>query len=194
VVTAVDITLGRLVYLPWDYRTVYGLDPDLQLVADAVRASISVPYFFEPATITAADGRISTLVDGGVLANYPIEVFDRTDGLPPRWPTFGAKILPRLPEGADSLLPGLGLINHGPVRFGAELAIALLVGRDQARLDLPWVAARTMQIDGSGVGPLDFGLSDAERDLLFGRGVEAAEEFVATWDWADYLERFRDRS
>ena len=28
VVTATDVTTGQLVRLPWDYRSVYGLDPD----------------------------------------------------------------------------------------------------------------------------------------------------------------------
>jgi NTE family protein len=41
VVTATDVTRGQLVRLPWDYRGVYGLDPDEQPVADAVRASMS---------------------------------------------------------------------------------------------------------------------------------------------------------
>jgi NTE family protein len=39
VVTASDLTLGQLVRLPWDYSSVYGLDPDKMPVADAVRAS-----------------------------------------------------------------------------------------------------------------------------------------------------------
>ena len=38
VVTVADVTTGQLVRLPWDYRRVYGLDPDEQFVADAVRA------------------------------------------------------------------------------------------------------------------------------------------------------------
>ncbi|HEY5248057.1 MAG TPA: patatin-like phospholipase family protein, partial [Dermatophilaceae bacterium] len=41
VVTVSDVTLGQLVRLPWDYRSVYGLDPDTMPVADAVRASMS---------------------------------------------------------------------------------------------------------------------------------------------------------
>ena len=34
----------------------------------------------------------SFMVDGGMLSNFPIEVFDRTDGKAPRWPTFGIKL------------------------------------------------------------------------------------------------------
>lgn len=91
VVTATDLTNGELVFLPWDYRRLYGLEADEQLVADAVRASISVPFVFEPVLVRSADGSTITLVDGGVLSNFPIDVFDRLDGAQPRWPTFGVK-------------------------------------------------------------------------------------------------------
>src|SRR6185437_7564029 len=89
VVTATDVTLGRLVRLPWDYRSVYGVaEPGRQRVADAVRASMSIPFFFEPVTIAnPGTGLVSTLVDGGVLSNFPIDTLDRPDGRQPRWPT-----------------------------------------------------------------------------------------------------------
>ena len=45
----ITLTTSQMVRLPWDYRRVYGLDPDEQPVADAVRASMSIPFFFNPA-------------------------------------------------------------------------------------------------------------------------------------------------
>jgi NTE family protein len=84
VVTAADVTTGQLVRLPWDYRRVYGLDPDEQPVADAVRASMSIPFFFRPLTLTGTTGLTSTLIDGGLLSNYPIDSLDRLDGKRPR--------------------------------------------------------------------------------------------------------------
>src|SRR5689334_18502090 len=101
VVTVADVTTGQLVRLPWDYRRVYGVDPDEQSVADAVRASMSIPFFFRPVTLTASSGLTSTLVDGGILSNFPIDSLDRHDGRPPRWPTFGVTVLPNLPAGND---------------------------------------------------------------------------------------------
>src|SRR6266540_5432448 len=47
VVMASDVTRGRIARLPWDYP-LYGRNPDKQLVADAVRASMSIPFFYEP--------------------------------------------------------------------------------------------------------------------------------------------------
>ena len=52
VVMTSDVTRARLVRLPWDYET-YGLDPDTQRVADAVRASMSIPFFYEPVRFTS---------------------------------------------------------------------------------------------------------------------------------------------
>ena len=65
VVTATDLTSGELLYLPWDYPSL-GLDPDQQLVADAVAASMAIPLFFEPRYLEDGDG-IGQIVatDGG---------------------------------------------------------------------------------------------------------------------------------
>lgn len=45
VVIATDITQGRLLRLPWDYE-LFDRDPDKELVADAVLASMSIPLCF----------------------------------------------------------------------------------------------------------------------------------------------------
>jgi NTE family protein len=191
VVTATDVSRGQLVRFPWDYRDVYGLDPAEQRVADAIRASMSIPFFYEPATITAADGTESSLVDGGVLSNFPIDLFDRTDGRTPRWPTFGVKLIPDLPMDAEKLLPVLGLVKHGPVALAAQVTMTAIVGHDQAQLAKPWVQARTMRVDTAGVSPVDFGLSREKADMLFTNGRAAAEQFLETWDWAAYVAAFR---
>jgi NTE family protein len=191
VVTATDVTRGELVYFPWDYEGTYGLEPGRQLVVDAVRASMSIPFFFEPVTVKSSDGTPSTLVDGGVLSNFPIDIFDRTDGRPPRWPTFGVKLLPRLPMEAAKVLPIAGLFKHGPVALAANLAMTAVVGRDQAHLAKPWVKIRTIQVDTAGVNPVDFGLSRAQATTLFDNGQAAATGFLTEWDWNDYLATFR---
>ncbi len=191
VVTATDVTRGELVHFPWDYERTYGLEPGRQLVVDAVRASMSIPFFYEPVTLADSAGTPSTLVDGGVLSNFPIDIFDRTDGRPPRWPTFGIKLLPPLPMDAAKLLPVLGLVKHGPVALAADLAMTAIVGRDQAQLAKPWVKVRTMQVDTAGVNPVDFGLTPTQAAALFESGRAAATRFLTGWDWQDYLATFR---
>jgi NTE family protein len=192
VVTVADVTTGQLVRLPWDYRRVYGLDPDEQSVADAVRASMSIPFFFHPVTLTGPTGLTSTLVDGGILSNFPIDSLDRTDRGRPRWPSFGVTVLPNLPEGNDKVIPALAPIRlFGPPHLLESVITTVLVGRDQAYLSQPWVDARTIRVDSTDIGFLDFDISDSEIEALYAKGYGAAEKFLSSWDWDAYLERFR---
>ena len=193
VVTAADVTTGQLVRLPWDYHRLYGLDPDEQLVADAVRASMSIPFFFRAATLTSTSGLTSTLVDGGLLSNFPIDSFDRRDHKPPRWPTFGVTLLPNLPQGNDKVIPALAAVNwvfRGPPLI-EELITTMIVGRDQAYLNQPWVSSRAIRVDSSNVGFLDFSIGKKQMQELYQSGYNAAVEFLYTWNWAEYLDDFR---
>lgn len=191
VVTVADVTRGQLVRLPWDYRGVYGLDPDDQPVADAVRASMSIPFLFRPVTLTSATGVESRLVDGGLLSNYPIDSLDRLDGKPPRWPTLGVTLLPDLPAGNDAVIPGLAPLRaFGGPRLLEQVITTVLVGRDQAYLNQPWVDARTIRVDAADVGVLDFDIAPAEVKALYDKGYRAADAFLSTWDEAEYRRRF----
>ncbi|HEY6648496.1 MAG TPA: patatin-like phospholipase family protein [Mycobacterium sp.] len=192
VVTVADVTTGQLVRLPWDYRRVYGLDPDDQPVADAVRASMAIPFFFRPVTLTGSTGLRSTLVDGGILSNFPVDSLDRADGRTPRWPSFGVTVLPNLPEGNDKVIPALAPLRMlGAPHLLEGVITTALVGRDQAYLNEPWVNARTIRVDSTDVGFLDFDISDNEIEALYAKGYAAAEKFLSTWDWHAYLKRFR---
>lgn len=192
VVTVSDVTTGQLIRLPWDYRRAYGLDPNEQSVADAVRASMSIPFFFRPVELTSAAGRTSTLVDGGLLSNFPIDTLDRHDGKAPRWPSFGVTVLPNLPDGNDKVIPALAPLRMlGPAHLLEDVITTVLVGRDQAYLNQPWVAARAIRVDSTDVGFLDFDISDRDAEALYAKGYSAAQKFLTTWDWADYLRRFR---
>ena len=192
VVTVADLTAAQLVRLPWDYQRLYGLDPDEQLVADAVRASMAIPFFYRPVKLTGAGGATSTLVDGGVLSNFPIDTFDRPDGKPPRWPTFGVTVLPRPSEGIGAVMPALK-----PLRLFEQTALleslltTMLAGHDQTHLSKPWVAARAILVESANVGVLDFDSPKGRLEELYDKGYAAAELFLSTWDWPAYLERFR---
>jgi NTE family protein len=188
-VTASDVSRHRFVRLPWDYP-LYGLDPDEQEVADAVRASASIPFFFEPVTLRSpgagrAEGSVSTLVDGGVLSNFPVAVFDRTDGRPPRWPTFGVRLSMR-PEGRVQTTE-----VRGTVSLALSLVETMLEACDATHIDDPCVQARSVFVDTSGVSPVDFGITAEQQEQLLLAGHEAAGAFLRDWDWAAYLERCR---
>jgi NTE family protein len=190
VVTATDITRGRALRLPWDYRSAFGLDPAEQSVADAIRMSMSIPVFFEPCKLVdQRTGKASTIVDGGVLSNFPLEVFDRQDGRCPRWPTLGIGVIPDLPGPDGTLIPGLP-IPPGPLRLLSAVAVTAMLGHDQTYLAQPQNAVRLTRIDTNAVGIVSFGIDEAARESLFRNGVSAAEAFLSGWNWSDYLARY----
>lgn len=193
VVTATDLTTGELLHLPWDYPKL-GLDPNEQPVADAVAASLAIPLFFEPRRLVDGSKKAHVLVDGGLLSNFPITVFDRTDGEEPRWPTLGVKIMPRLPEDGDELVPWFGKIPHPGVRHLEAILTTAIVGHDQTALSQPSVEERTFSIDTSAVGVVDFNMSDKTKLKAFADGQAAAKGFLDRWNWETYKAEFRPES
>ncbi len=181
VVTTTDITTGRMLRLPWDYAEL-DLDPDEQKVADAVRASISIPLFFEPVVLEDR-----TLVDGGVLSNFPIEIFDRTDREQPRWPTIGIKVMPDLPSGEQELFPDIALPNLPPIKLLQQVVMTAIVGHDQTYLNRPCVKRRTIRVDTKAVGIVDFDVDAATRAKVVENGRAAAKDFLRSWSWEEYL-------
>jgi NTE family protein len=184
VVMVSDLCAQRLVALPTDYASRYDLDPARRNVSEAVRASMSIPYFFEPVTLTHGDGEsTSTLVDGGLLSNFPIGVFDSPTT--PRWPTFGLKLSSRA---GDREL-------HGTVDNAFEMTSAMVAtmlnANDSAHLDRPEATARTIFIDTYGVSPVDFDITTETASRLFQSGVAAATNFLAQWNFDDYIQRYR---
>jgi NTE family protein len=185
VVMASDVSTGRLRRLPWDYPAL-GYEPDNMLVVDAVRMSTSVPFFFEPVKLRNPTTLEEIwMVDGGLLSNFPVEIFDREHGNPPRWPTFGIKLSAR--RGSQAV--------QFKVENTFDLARSIILTMnsfyDQMHVDDPSVLARTIFIDTLGVKSTDFGLGRETADRLFENGRSAAEAFLSTWDFDAYVELFR---
>ena len=170
-----DITRGRLLRLPWDYRS-DGIDANSQVVADAVRASMSIPFFYRPVTLNVDSATPSTLVDGGMLSNFPVHIFDRTDGQRSRWPTIGIKLSARQPP------------NQPEHRVKGDISLAMaMIGTmqswsDQMHLDNPAVLARTIFVDTFGINATDFSIDRPTQEKLYQSGRTAAEKFLATLD------------
>jgi NTE family protein len=180
-----DITRGRLVRLPDDYHE-FGLAPGDQYVADAVRASLSIPIFFEPFRLGS-----SQLVDGGMLSNYAIDAFDAEDPAKARWPTFGMTLLgdresPVLGRDlVSSVLPLPRWAAPPLFRFLEQLIGAVIVGQDRHELTRRGVAQRTIQIDTDEVGIVAFDIDREGKRALIGKGREAAECFMKGWNGDD---------
>jgi NTE family protein len=181
-VTVSDVSRKRLVYLPWQYAD-YGRDPDEQKVVDAVRASASIPYFFEPVSLRGPHGT-STLVDGALVSNYPISMFDRQDGSPARWPTLGIRLSSLAPSTEEEHPQPV----KGPVELGAALVETAIEGCQAAHVLEPCNVARSVAVDTSPVSAVDFDIDAATRERLITAGRVTAKRFLATWDYQAWLE------
>lgn len=175
VVIAADISRGRLLRLPWDYHLL-NRDPDKQLVADAIRASASIPFFYEPVKI----GK-TYIVDGGLLSNFPINIFDSPAST---WPTFGIK----LSSHADANMVANNI--SGPFGFPLALLDTLINGYDQTHLNDPATTSRTIFIDAAKIKATNFHITKKQQDFLCDNGRYAAKEFLTRWDFNDYIQRY----
>ncbi len=173
VVTASDLSRRRLARIPWDLRS-YGIDPDDFSVARAVHASSAIPYVFEPMRVAGA-----TWVDGGLLSDFPVQLFDQPDA-PPRWPTFGIRLSAR---------PGIPPTHpvHGPVSLGIAAIETLVSNQDNAYIDDPCTVRRTIFVPADEVSPIDFDIAAEQREALYQRGVQAGQQFLRTWNYANFL-------
>ncbi|MGN6782078.1 MAG: patatin-like phospholipase family protein [Marmoricola sp.] len=186
VVVASDVSRHRMVRLPWDYEEAYGLDPDDQPVADAVRASASIPFFFEPVQLRGARGT-ATLVDGALVSNYPIDIFDRQDEQMPRWPTVGVRLDT---FGFDRPEPAVRPVRD-PAHLGVALVETAIEGCQAAHALAPCNLARSIRVDTTGVSSVDFGLDAAAEDHLLAQGRAAAERFLSGWSFEGWLRECR---
>ncbi len=169
VVHASDLSRHALVRLPWDYGE-YGLEADKKRVVDAVRASMSIPFYFRPVQVQTENG-IATWVDGGLLSNFPITVFDRTDGKQPRWPTWGVRLSGQPQVSRDRPI-------HTAIGLAVSCIETLSGDWNRYRLTEEGVNRRTIYVDTTGVAATDFGIDLPTRQRLFASGRTAARTFL----------------
>jgi NTE family protein len=188
-----DVTTHEMLVLPRDAEKL-GYEPDELEVALAVRMSMSIPIFFEPVFVTnPRDKREHVLVDGGMLSNYPVWLFD-CHGREPRWPTFGLLLVepdPKTPVGEELEQPERARRGAlGLVPFLKSLAQTMMQAHDRMYVEeANW--ARTIGIPTLGVGTTEFGLPHDRALELYESGRAAAQKFLDRWSFEGYLAEFR---
>ncbi|SER16369.1 NTE family protein [Gracilibacillus ureilyticus] len=91
-IVAADITLNRVIVFPDDLMTAYHINPSSYSISKALRSSISIPYFFRPSNIlNPLTKQKSLIVDGMILSNFPIWIFENTSGRKER-PILGMQL------------------------------------------------------------------------------------------------------
>ncbi|MDB5307270.1 MAG: hypothetical protein JWO38_1472 [Gemmataceae bacterium] len=200
-VVATDISTETKAVLP-RMAELYWADPDAVDPAVFVRASMSIPFFYMPLRVagvpqgSAAQARWTTLVgndrfppdecafvDGGVLSNFPINVFHDPTKVPEA-PTFGARLGGEAPPVAHfDRLVQLTMAVFNSARHAL----------DSDFLDHnPDFRELICTIDTGSQSWLNFDLTPADKIALFGAGVESAIDFLRKFDWTKYKQIRQD--
>ena len=195
-IVVADITTSTKAVFP-DMAAMYWQEPNEVNPAGFARASASIPAFFQPFTVD----RISQLIgnsdkwerlgsftgdlpdkvsfaDGGLLSNFPIDLF-RRPGVP-RAPTLGARLSSKHRSANNVETVG---------QYAGQLFNSL---RHYADYDFifknPLYKYLITHISTEGYNWLDFNMSQANKLGLFREGVLAGYEFLESFNWAQYKE------
>jgi NTE family protein len=202
---AADITTQNKIEFPRMWELYY---PNLKSVnpADFVRASMSIPIFFNAYSISpkpfAADSwdrlinwnnqtipQKVLLVDGGSLSNFPINIFHNPKNKTPRMPTIGIRLIENEDEKdknfiIKSLTDLLGkIINTMKLSSDKEFinknpSYNKGIAYVKINKELSW---------------LNFFMTESQKKELFVAGAQSAISFLIDFDWEVYKEeRFNE--
>lgn len=184
-----DVTTGRMIILPDDlpdYEDANGkpFDKDSFPIVDAVRMSMSYPFLFTPVVLHRT-GKPVYVVDGGLLSNFPIWLFDSPN---PKRPTWGFRLHPG--ETVDEGLPYRSIPRpFWEVPLLKAMFSAATEAWDREQMEQV-VSARTVSIPTHEISTTDFGLSRSDADDLYGWGRDAAHAFFTAPGQREYLNSF----
>jgi len=178
-VIASDITAGRMMILPEDlpdYTDLNGrpFDRDSFPIAEAVRMSVSYPFLFAPVELHR-ESNAHYIVDGALLSNFPIWLFDSPR---PQRPTWGFRL-----HGGVSVFEGMPRRKIPRLFWPFSLGSAMFAATTEgwARESLQRVeSARTVSIPTHSISSTEFAISKADADSLFAWGEVAAHDFFSS--------------
>jgi NTE family protein len=168
----------------------YETYPDM-MVKDAIRISMSIPFFFRAVFIDASGHVLGKkkervvphdiMVDGGFIANYPIDLFDAIDSTHTRIPnpnTLGFRLDTPEQVGYDLEKKGLAPVTvQSTKNYVGAFFNFIIENLNRANLTAAdW--HRTVSIQAALVGPKIKKFTPAERDALIENGRQAMKTFL----------------
>lgn len=166
-----DLSLGKLIVLPDDLKRIYGMDPKRFPVATAIRMSAGFPYFFMPKRLPGKKFRKSIIVDGGLLSNFPLWIFEK-DGNKDERPLLGIK-LSELVEMKEQK------INHAFDMFHA--LFSTMKQAHDARYISKTEKENIIFIPVNKIGATELNVSKQMRQQLIDAGYVYANRFLSHW-------------
>lgn len=167
-----DLTLGKLVVIPDDLQGVYDINPAYFPVAKAVRMSAGFPYFFIPSKMPGKDHTKSLIVDGGLLSNFPLWVFENPSG-GSRRPVLGIKL-----SGSVGKNPSKEIGNAFDMFH--SLFSTMKLAHD-ARYISKTKQDNIIFIPVKGVDAVDLNITQKLKKELMNLGEESADSFLKYW-------------
>lgn len=176
-------------------------DIDQLSPAGFVRASMAIPIFFESYFInkipceSAAIKKVwldtmnepnppstTRFVDGGILSNFPINIFYNPKVLVPRLPSFGIDLDDSKPDDE----------SQNPVKWSIGGYFGRMFNTIRFYYDKDFLLKNKMYEKGIGKVPLsdynwlNFFLTNKDKVNMFIAGAKAATEFLIDFDWQTY--------
>ena len=144
-------------------------------IRDAIRISISIPFIFQP-VIWNDD----ILIDGGLIDNYPIDLFDNkneeNDICDPNWKTLGLKINSYYSKNkCNEVSPRCNINGIQSYLY----SIVNLFCRDSGDSQLnqtDWI--RSVIIDTGNINTMQFDINDTDKNFLIEQGKIAVQKFI----------------
>jgi NTE family protein len=194
VIVSSDLTNQMKVEFPGMHRMYWGDDWSVS-PSSYVRASMSVPLFFKPFQVFYDKSQMDSIetewkkytnvykelgpyamfVDGGVLSNFPINVFNDPTIPMPRKPTIGVKLEYNDSSASDPIN------SLGDFAKGIISTMRFFYDRDfLLKNEMYRNTVRT--VDTGSINWLNFGLTNQEQVELFFRGALTATLFLLGYD------------
>ena len=183
------ITSGQMLILPEDLPTLQDTDNNsIEIddfpVVDAVRMSMSYPFLFTPVELRRND-KPYFVVDGGLLSNFPIWLFDSPN---PTRPTWGFRLHP-----GSNLTEGLPFRNIPRPFWEPPLLKSMFLSAMESwdrQEEQQAVGSRSVSIPTFGIATTDFSLTTADADQLYTSGLDSAHAFFTNPTQTVYINSF----
>lgn len=167
-----DVTLEKMIVIPDDLERVYGIDPDHFSIAEAVRMSASFPYFFMPKKLKTKSKDRSIIVDGGLLSNFPVWLY-QTPNKTLKRPVLGVHITSGLEENKQRTIKNALSMLHA---LFSTMKVAhdnryISLSKDHNIISIPVEHVQTMNLS----------ITEEAKKELLEKGYQSANDFLKYW-------------
>ncbi|TYR81651.1 patatin-like phospholipase family protein [Priestia megaterium] len=179
-IIASDISNGEMLIFPDDLPH-YGMSAHDVKISTAVMMSASIPFFYRPVIWKSNKKKKSYILDGGLLSNFPIWLFDTDE---PKFPTFGFRFVKETIN-AGAVIPT-------PFHLFKNIFKTMMQAHDLRHINKE-TKERTIQIPTGTITATDFELNKEEFHFLYQSGYDAAKAFLSTWSFEQHKANRKER-